>query len=302
MSASGPYGDARTDAFGRIDGSTPALRNVGERLTDGLVSISGVWGVLTGIAAVVALAGAQLYRKTGAGLNAVIGASIANAIFVPVTLLYLNGKAPEFREMTEDHDELKDALGDILNGLFGGGKESDADTTQQVATVALTNQALICGLVAMITAVIAIGLRSRIRPAYSDAAARVEVARRAMAEELPGSCRDAAHDIDVVLEPQLELVVQYEPQLLGRGEPDQDDDRGAPEAGKQRLLPRAELPRRNDNQLGQMRRERPPTRRPRPRPANRTSATPQPATGAAASRNGRSAALSQQAPTALADR
>ncbi|MFI5715506.1 hypothetical protein [Nocardia sp. NPDC051750] len=284
----------RADAFGRIDGSVPALRTVGERLTEGVVSLSGLWGVLSGAAALAVVFGVWLSRRSAAGLVLMIGASVANAVFVPVTLLYLHDKAPEIRAMTEEHDELRTALGDIVTTLLGGGPESGAGATQQ-ATAALTNQGFACGLVAVVTAVIAISMGNRFRSIVSGAGTRNEVSQRSRTGEPPARRREAAHDVEDVLK-RLELAVP-----LGHAShpvrADLDDQPG--EAGKQRILPRAAVARRNDNQAGQTRRERPTARRARPRPANRASATPQPATGAAAPRSGRWA---QPAPASIAQR
>ncbi len=264
----------QADAFGRLDGSVPALRNVGERLTDSIVSISGLWGILAAAAAVITVAAAWSYRMFGIGLPAMVGAGAANAVLVPAALLHLNGKAPELHAMTEQHDELKTALGDILGKLFGGGSESGPDTAP-VATAVLTNQALVCGLVAVLAAVLALSMRKSIRASTAAALVPAEVSRPGPAE-LPADARLAVSESVTVLEQQLDIALPYEPRLLGAAGSDHDDLG----VGK-RLLTRAELPRRTD---GPARRDRPTARRVRPRPTNRPAATPQPGSGAASAK------------------
>ncbi|MGI5221502.1 hypothetical protein [Nocardia sp. CA-290969] len=293
LTASGPHGEVRSDAFGRLDGSVPVLRSAGERLTEHVVSISGLWGALAAAAALLTVAGLSLYRKSRAGLLLAIGAAAANAVFVPAALLHLDGKAPELRAMTEDHDELRTALGDIVDTVFGSG--SGVAATQQAATAAVTNQGLICGFLAVITAVIALGMRGPVRAAVVDARAHEELSRRPTAHEA-GDGRDVVHDTAPVQEPRLVLVVPGGQRPVGRTEPDQADEQDChDEDGKQRILPRA-VPRRSDTQVGYPRRERQTTRRARPRPVSRAAA--QPAGGAL--RNGRSAQSSAGAQRQIA--
>ncbi|MFE3443448.1 hypothetical protein ACFXNW_10485 [Nocardia sp. NPDC059180] len=287
LSASGPYGDVHTDAFGRINGSVPALRIFGEPV----VSISDLWGMVIGATAAATLIGAHLHRIFGVGRSLAIAAGMANVVFVPLTLLYLNGKAPELEDMTKkDNDELKETLGNILNSVFGGGKESAADTAQGVATATLTNQSLVCGVVVAVTAAIAVSMRIRIRSARSEAEPQCEVSD-GPAAGVPLQ----AHDGDDVVERKLEHQLHHEYELLVRPEADdlgQVEDYGI---GKQRLLPRTERPHRNDSQTRPTRRER----HPRPRPANPASDKPQSARWLAASRSGRLATVSHASPTPL---
>ncbi|WP_280406768.1 hypothetical protein [Nocardia carnea] len=285
LAASGPHGEVRSDAFGRLDGSVPVLRNTGERLTENVVSISGSWGGLAAAAALLTVSGLCLYRKTRAGLLLAIGAAVANAVFVPAALLHLNGKAPALRAMTEDHDELRTALGDIVHTFFGGG--SGAAATEQAATAALTNQGLICGFLAVVTAVIALGMRGPVRAAVDEARAHAELAELSAAREPADDRAVVVHETVPVPEPRLQLVVSAADHPLGRTEPDRTAEQVCyDEDGKQRILPRA-VPRRSDTQLGYPRRERQTARRVRPRPVSRAVTTVQPAAGAL--RKGRAA-------------
>ncbi len=278
LTASGPHGDVQSDAFGRLDGSVPALRNVGERLTEGVVSISGLWGMLAAAAAVITVAAACSYRFLGVGSSVVAVAGTANIVLVPVTLLYLNGKTAGLREMTEYHDELKTSLGDVLSTLIGGTGPT-ADTAQRVATAALTNQALICVLIVVLTAVLALSAGSLTRRIPGDTGVRANGLRPDEADRVWIGIAETRHADDAGLEEQLDLVLHYTRQLPDAVQYVYDDDHGI---GHQRLLARAESPRKADSQFGPVRRERQTTRRRRPRPANRTPAVPQTPTGTAA--------------------
>ncbi|WP_280235115.1 hypothetical protein [Nocardia cyriacigeorgica] len=289
LSASGPHGDVQTDAFGRMDGSVPALRIFGEPV----VSINGLWGMLIGVTAIAALFGAQLHRIIGVGRSLAIGASTANAVLVPLTLLYLNGKAPELEEMTKDHDELKETLGNFLKSVFGGSTQpAAAETAKTAATAALTNQALICGLVVALTAAIAVSIRNRPRPA-ADTGSQEELSDPSTADAAPIHVDDAAD----VMERKLEHILQHKYHLIEPAEVEDDEHGLAHEVGQQRLLPRSERPHRSDGQTSRQTR-----RRPRPRPANPTTEKSQVTPWVAASQSGRLATPSRISSTALAER
>lgn len=284
LTAVGPYGDVRTDAFGELDGSVPAL-GVGERMTDGVASVSGVWGLLAAVTAVITLVGTCLYWMFGVGLSAVVGAGAVHAVLVPGVLLYLDGKASELRAMTEQHDELKSALGDIVGNLFGGGWGSGAGATPEAATVAMTNQALICGVAAVLTGMIALSMRNSIR--YTgDTHVLAELSLQTPDIEVPaaevpvGGGRPEGPAGGTVLKYRIDVELPYELRVLGAARPVDEDEL---ETGAHRLLARTESPRRTDGQVGTVRRDRPTARRPRPRPTNRTSATAQSGIGSGAS-------------------
>ncbi|MBF6411710.1 hypothetical protein [Nocardia cyriacigeorgica] len=279
LSASGPYGDVHTDAFGRLDGSVPALRIFDEPVA----SISGWLGALIAAVAVVTLIAAVLHRLTGVGRSVAIVAAMANVVFVPVTLLYLNSKSPDLKKMTEDRDELKETLGSIVKSLFGGGEQPAAAAAQQPVTAALTDQALICCVVVALTAVIAACLRRRVYPADNGAAAYDEVFEQPPVDAQPAR----TGDVDDIMDQVFERMVQHNHELLERRAADDD------EAGRQRLVQRERLPR--TDSVRQTRRER----RPRPRPAPSASDKPQPTPWVAASRTGRPAGLAQSSPALL---
>ncbi|WP_328412346.1 hypothetical protein [Nocardia sp. NBC_00403] len=170
LSATGPAGDLYANAFGRIDGSVPELNTLGYAPANH-ISISGSWGMLAAIAAVITIFAAILYLIARIEVLSCLmaGAGVATALFVLATVLYLNGKAPELRDMTKHSDAMATGLGSILRKVFGGGEGSNPEAAQQVASAAMKTPALICGLAAVAAAALAIAeLRNRIRLTVVD--------------------------------------------------------------------------------------------------------------------------------------
>ncbi|MFF3568087.1 hypothetical protein [Nocardia jiangxiensis] len=160
LTASGPNGRLRSDAFGRIDGAT---RGYTDWLTTGYTqpSISGVWAVLAALAAVVTISAVLMYLRirTDALSYLVLGASLATAMFVLADLLYLSGKAPELRSMVQGNNGFGDGLGSLLDMFLGDGTSRYG--THQVASAGLDPAAMLCGAAAFGGAVAAIASGAR---------------------------------------------------------------------------------------------------------------------------------------------
>ncbi|WP_157120868.1 hypothetical protein [Nocardia miyunensis] len=158
LTASGPNGRLRSDAFGRIDGAT---RSFDDWLTDGYSqpNISGVWAVLAALAAVVTISAVLMYLRirTAALSYLVLGSALATAMFILADLLYLSGKAPELRTIVQSNHG--DGFGNLL-GLFLG-DDTARHSTHQVATAGLDPAGMLCGAATFGGAVTAIaaGLR-----------------------------------------------------------------------------------------------------------------------------------------------
>ncbi|MEV6432217.1 hypothetical protein [Nocardia sp. NPDC051463] len=170
LSATGPAGDLNANAFGRIEGTVPELNTLGYAPANH-ISISGTWGMLAAITAVLTVFAALLYLTARIELLSCLmaGAGVATALFVLATVLYLNGQAPQLRDMTKHSDAMAGGLGSILRKVFGGGEGSNPEAAQQVATAAMKTPALICSLAAIAAAALAIvELRNRIRIAVVD--------------------------------------------------------------------------------------------------------------------------------------
>ena len=284
LAATGPYGEVHSDAFGRVDGSVPLLQPAGERPTEGVVTISGVWGALSATAALLTVFGLLLALRSRAGLFLLVGASAANAVLVPATLLHLDGKAPQMRAMTEEHDEIRTALLGIVNTFFGNDTQGAGEAAQQEATAALTNQGLACGFAAFAAAALALSMWGRVRATLHDVRDDIRADIRDY-EEVSSLCVEQETSIGYSAAPAPvpapESHLEYAVSLYVDPHPEWDcaDPQYHHEEDRtQRILPRGTRP-------GYPRREQQTVRRARPRPTKRTGA--QSATGTL--RNGRSA-------------
>ncbi|MFX0575923.1 hypothetical protein [Nocardia nepalensis] len=119
VSATGPNGTVSANAFGRIDGFTSSTWQSGG---SNVVSISGAWAVLTTMAVAGTVFSVVLYFRvrSQALSRLVMGTSAAAALFVLITLLYLNSKAPELRGLTESASHAG-----LFSWLFGNGMSSN---------------------------------------------------------------------------------------------------------------------------------------------------------------------------------
>jgi hypothetical protein len=166
LSARGPNGEVSSDAFGRISGATGPLGWVpsesnGVETSGGMdlsggVNISGVWAVLAATAAVMTIFAAVInLRVRGKILSyLVVGSSVAGAVFVLCTVLYLNGMEPELRAMTEGNQHLSGGLNNLLGSFFGGSADGGR---HQVASASLDLAAMLGGATALGAALTAVG-------------------------------------------------------------------------------------------------------------------------------------------------
>lgn len=139
LSASGPGGAIRSDAFGRLAGteSQQDWGGVGPHNTD----ISGTWAVLTCVAILATIFAAAAYLRTRAAIfstaAAVAGSGVA--LFVLADVLYLDNKESELRAAVADDS----SFSGILRGLFGG-----AHAAHQLAGAHLDIAAMLAGITA----------------------------------------------------------------------------------------------------------------------------------------------------------
>ncbi|RMI32786.1 hypothetical protein EBN03_12670 [Nocardia stercoris] len=163
LSASGPTGRLSSDAFGRIDG-------VSDRRVDWSTGryyeadISGTWAVLAALAAAATVAAVVMYvRIRSSALSyLVVASAVATAIFVLADLLYLSGKAPDLRGMTEG-DHPVDGISGLIQQFLGDDRPDFG--SRQVASAGLDPAALLSGASAFAGAVAAAasGLRRHAR-------------------------------------------------------------------------------------------------------------------------------------------
>ncbi|MFF0453655.1 hypothetical protein [Nocardia africana] len=140
LSASGPGGAIRSDAFGRLAGTTETQQDwAGAGLRD--TDISGTWAVLTCVAVLATIFAAAAYLRTRAAVFATAAAvaSTGVALFVLADVLYLDNKESEMRAAVADDS----SLSGILRGLFGG-----AHAAHQLAGAHLDFAAMLAGITA----------------------------------------------------------------------------------------------------------------------------------------------------------
>ncbi|MFQ6392322.1 hypothetical protein ACLMAJ_02590 [Nocardia sp. KC 131] len=167
LTATGPAGDLSSNAFGQVDSTIPEVETLGYQASNH-VSISGVWGWLAAVAALVAMLAAMLYLVVRSEALACLmaAASVFTAVFVLATLIYMNSKAPGLRDMTKHNDAVSGGIGNFLRKVFGDGEAASPEAAQQVASAALKSPALVGVMVAAAAALIAIAeLRNLIRNA-----------------------------------------------------------------------------------------------------------------------------------------
>jgi len=122
VSATGPNGTVSANAFGRIDGFTSSSWQSGGH---DVVSISGAWAVLTTMAVAGTIFSVVLYFRVRSQTlsRLVMGTSGAAALFVLITLLYLNSKTPELRGLTESASHAG-----LFSWIFGNNMTSNLGT------------------------------------------------------------------------------------------------------------------------------------------------------------------------------
>ncbi|WP_227996662.1 hypothetical protein [Nocardia australiensis] len=192
LSASGPTGNASSNAFGRIDGiggggGGPKAENWdahGFRE----VGISGVWAILASAAAIITvLAGVMCFRVRSETLACVvIGSSFAAAIFVFIAVLYLNSKAPALLSLTESPGD--SGLRGVVDMLLGNDKKPDSGAGQEhIASASLDHGAMLGAVTALGAAFAAAvsGLRGPIGDSMRlDVAAEVSEPNAPAADDL----------------------------------------------------------------------------------------------------------------------
>lgn len=157
LSATGPLGTVSANAFGQLDGSVSTLHNFGDLPDE--AHITGLWGVLTGLAALVVLVSVWVYWYGGVGFSLVVGGSTANAVCVAAALLNLNANKAKLRLVASEHHEtLQDALRALGAQPFGSQKMTADESASTTATV--TQPALLCGIAVALTCVLVLTLRT----------------------------------------------------------------------------------------------------------------------------------------------
>ncbi|MBF5000486.1 hypothetical protein IRT45_25415 [Nocardia sp. BSTN01] len=139
LSAAGPGGTIRSDAFGRLAGTESQQDWGGAGLHN--TDISGTWAVLTCVAILATIFAVAAYLRTRATIFSTAAAVAVSgvALFVLADVLYLDNKESEMRAAVADDS----SFSGILRGLFGG-----AHAAHQLAGAHLDIAAMLAGITA----------------------------------------------------------------------------------------------------------------------------------------------------------
>lgn len=157
LTASGPDGQASSNAFGTIEASTSYLNALSQ--SSHTPQLTGTWAIFASaaivVATVTALANVRMQTEALARLTMV--ATVVAATFVFFTLLYLNSKESDLKAMTMSSWDLGGQIGPLLHWAFGHGNLPALGVSHsQWATASLTPTALIAGAISLGSAVAAV--------------------------------------------------------------------------------------------------------------------------------------------------
>ncbi|MFE3445248.1 hypothetical protein ACFXNW_19630 [Nocardia sp. NPDC059180] len=158
--ASGANGSVESTAFGRIDVTTKYL-TVWSKSPPKTPQVSGLWAFVTAAVIVLTICFAVLYfrMRTEFYARMVAGSSVAVAVLVLFTMLYLDSKGAELKALTSRKYDLGGQVGQFLSWVNGQGKFilPGAGQGQYVATSRFTPSAVACAVIAVASALAAIG-------------------------------------------------------------------------------------------------------------------------------------------------
>ncbi|MBF6082740.1 hypothetical protein IU485_15345 [Nocardia cyriacigeorgica] len=157
--ATGANGSVESTAFGRIDISTKYL-TVWSKSAPKTPQVSGLWAFATAAVIVLTICLVVLYFRMRSEYFArlVAGSSVAVAVLVLFTMLYLDSKGAELKALTARKYDLGGQVGQFLSWVKGNGKFilPGASQGQYVATARFTPSAVAAAAVAVISALAAV--------------------------------------------------------------------------------------------------------------------------------------------------
>ncbi|MEV5833985.1 hypothetical protein [Nocardia sp. NPDC052112] len=207
ISATGPNGTVTSNAFGRIDGFTTGSYQ-------SVVSISSTWAVLTtlAVAGTVVTTVMFFWFRSRMFSHLVLGCSGAAALFALAALSYLNGKAPELREITESATRAG-----LFSWLFGDNSPIDLAGEHRIANAGLDSAATL-GVITACGAALAAGVMSLCKRNF-EVRLIAPQPNVAAAENPPQQSTEKASDTDIFLWEQLAFdddLAVYDPQVRRR--------------------------------------------------------------------------------------
>lgn len=187
ISATGPNGTVTSNAFGRIDGfTTGSFQSV--------VSISSTWAVLTTLAVAGTVITTAMYFRIRSRVFSFLAliCSSAAVLFVLAAMSYLNGKAPELREITESANRAG-----LFSWLFGNNSATDlAGGEHRIAKAGLDSAAML-GAITACGAALAAGVMSLRKQGFAVRLIPIARPDGTTAENPPRPTAETASDTDV---------------------------------------------------------------------------------------------------------
>ncbi|WP_282779515.1 hypothetical protein [Nocardia sp. CC201C] len=121
--ASGPGGKVRANAFGRIDATTNYL-TAWSQLKSPTADVTGMWALFTSAALTISVVTVLIYLRLRSDLMDRLAtiATVAAAVFVLATLVYLNSKGSDLKAMTTRRWDLGGQVGSLMAWAFGNGQ------------------------------------------------------------------------------------------------------------------------------------------------------------------------------------
>ncbi|APE36925.1 hypothetical protein BOX37_26680 [Nocardia mangyaensis] len=123
ITATGPGGRVRANAFGRLDGSTNYL-TAWSQIKSPTAHITGLWALFASAALVVSIAAVLIHLRIRSDLldRMATVATVAAAVFVLATMVYLNSKGTDLKDMTTRRWDLGGQVGTLMAWAFGNGQ------------------------------------------------------------------------------------------------------------------------------------------------------------------------------------
>ncbi len=158
LTAAGADGKVSTNAFGRMEITTRFL-NIWSRSAPPGARVTGFWALLASAAIIVVVFSVVVnLRLRIEALNRLTTlATLAVAVFVVITVLYINSKGPELKAMVGRRSDLGGQIGSLMNWAFGNGRLVVPGIGQVAYTSAtLTPWSLLAGVTSLGSAVAAL--------------------------------------------------------------------------------------------------------------------------------------------------
>ncbi|WP_159840538.1 hypothetical protein [Nocardia sp. CY41] len=158
LTAAGADGKVSTNAFGRMEITTRFL-NIWSRSAPPGARVTGFWALLASAAIIVVVFSVvvNLRLRIEALDRLATLATLAGAVLVVITVLYINSKGPELKAMVGRKSDLGGQIGSLMNWAFGNGRLVVPGIGQVAYTSAtLTPWSLLAGVTSLGSAIAAV--------------------------------------------------------------------------------------------------------------------------------------------------